>query len=486
MMNSQTQMENKTPLEKWVKQITETLPPAPPVLLKPELLAMLKNTTPKQTPLKRVYNIHIVGRPGEIWDMSPSLSNSNGYPESAMGDGGLRTGHMWSCDNCGTDSCLCVANLIGSPGGFYSPTTCKDYGLPRKYVRRELDVLARRFYGAMVLAEPGNKRHTRIRSEIVLDIAEELCNAITLACAGEFRYSIHKGAKGLTRQTNADKLVKQFGMRRRGKFYNWQPRVHEHLEGFLGGGYAQLLAAKKANISTSGNERVMFAELFFQVVLRTYGRTTALRTLRNGFLWDGKYYSERLSVGYGGIAWAACAQVAYDYSRGRINPITFVDRAFDLQHNNATVFNKTHNVTTTFKYWLDARSEAGVEWLARWTPNDVREKFGLPKIVQIAPFEQLCHQDAPLPPDDEPITTEYINSIQNSARSKDQRKRRSVRAGAVMQSLAKLVHAEYLSEEGDAEEDRDEDSDDLTCTVCGINQSGCCDTEICDPCLAKE
>lgn len=419
-------------------------------------------------------NVSVLNRLQLSRTRRPPPVNINGYAEDSTDDITESPNTPMNCEFCGTHECVCIQLHIGSEGGLYSSSTLSLFYL-KAVQRRELDVLARRFYGAIALAKPGNSAHTRIRDEIIYAIAEELCNAIVLACAGEFRYSAHRGMIGLTQHVHADKLVKIFNMRRRGSTWEWGPRVQRRLGKCVGSGYAAVLNGASTRPSI---DRGSFAIEFHRLALQPYGRTAALRTLRNGFLWDGKYYSKRVNSGYGGITWAACAQVAYDYSRGRISAIEFVDRAFDLQHNSATVFNKTHCVTSTFKYWLDARSEASVGWLARWTPNDVREAFGLSEIVQIAPYRQLCHQDAPLPPDDRPVTTEYLSDTKDKGRDRNQRARRRQRGDNMLLSLARLVHAEDLYKAANADDDENESV--KGCTDCSA--SLCCYIGLCDKC----
>jgi len=69
--------------------------------------------------------------------------------------------------------------------------------------------------------------------------------------------------------------------------------------------------------------------------------------------------------GYGGYAWESIAQVAHNYETGtwlgqRFGSREFLDRAFSLQHNNATVFDKTQwqDDPSDLEYVLNAHSES--------------------------------------------------------------------------------------------------------------------------------
>ena len=69
--------------------------------------------------------------------------------------------------------------------------------------------------------------------------------------------------------------------------------------------------------------------------------------------------------GYGGSAWKAIAKVAYHYEQGvwreqRFGAREFLDRAFSLQHNNATMFDKASWATDPgdLEHLLDAHAES--------------------------------------------------------------------------------------------------------------------------------
>lgn len=49
--------------------------------------------------------------------------------------------------------------------------------------------------------------------------------------------------------------------------------------------------------------------------------------------------------GYGGKKWGTIADVVRDYHNGTIKPRTFLDRAWTLQHNNASVFDKIYSTS---------------------------------------------------------------------------------------------------------------------------------------------
>ena len=49
------------------------------------------------------------------------------------------------------------------------------------------------------------------------------------------------------------------------------------------------------------------------------------------------------SSGYGGKPWAQIARAPLAFLTGKLSPSVFADHAFDLQHNNGSVFGK-HNM----------------------------------------------------------------------------------------------------------------------------------------------
>jgi len=61
--------------------------------------------------------------------------------------------------------------------------------------------------------------------------------------------------------------------------------------------------------------------------------------------------------GYGGEPWAAAARIVHGRLSGRIDPRTFVDRVFSMQHNGGSLLNKVSWATRT-------RSRHDVEWMA--------------------------------------------------------------------------------------------------------------------------
>lgn len=71
------------------------------------------------------------------------------------------------------------------------------------------------------------------------------------------------------------------------------------------------------------------------------------------------------STGYGGPAWEGIAKVAYAYETGEwkdqsFGSREFLDRAFSLQHNNATVFDKTQwaDCPEDLEFVLDAHASS--------------------------------------------------------------------------------------------------------------------------------
>lgn len=70
------------------------------------------------------------------------------------------------------------------------------------------------------------------------------------------------------------------------------------------------------------------------------------------------------SSGYGGSKWATIAEVVRDYELGVIRPRTFLDRAWTLQHNNASVFDKIYS-TGKLMQVLEIQADNDYETLGR-------------------------------------------------------------------------------------------------------------------------
>lgn len=70
--------------------------------------------------------------------------------------------------------------------------------------------------------------------------------------------------------------------------------------------------------------------------------------------------------GYGGKMWGTIADVVRDYWDGTIKPRTFLDRAWTLQHNNASVFDKIYSISELMQV-LKIQAKGDYTKLSEWT-----------------------------------------------------------------------------------------------------------------------
>lgn len=88
--------------------------------------------------------------------------------------------------------------------------------------------------------------------------------------------------------------------------------------------------------------------------------------------------------GYGGSAWAAIADTGLQRAEGKLDPVSFIDRVFDLKHNNGPMFDKNSIVNqTSIQHFLNAKFSATTdadwrEWF-RWTTKPL---YGLVLLAQ--------------------------------------------------------------------------------------------------------
>lgn len=264
--------------------------------------------------------------------------------EEGMVSRALSPRYPASCNNCDTILCTCSAWLNAQ----YGTHSLRAWGIDHNV----LDIMAREFYGILALRlkypEPSPSF-----DDFIAHLADQMYRGIVLACAGEARYDVDIAFSGL------------WGARvkRRGSKVLDLPVYHTPAFGFY-----------RAH-PRGAYDRAAITRGLLNVVDPYDIKFT--RFLRNMFLWAGRY-SRGLGGGYGGLMWAACAQIALDWRAGRMNDIEFIDRAFNSRHNGAPVLTKVFSHGGhDFERWLSARAEASLEWLIRWTPNVVRAAFGL-------------------------------------------------------------------------------------------------------------
>lgn len=91
--------------------------------------------------------------------------------------------------------------------------------------------------------------------------------------------------------------------------------------------------------------------------------------------------------GYGGESWATIARLAYDYGRGKLKAITFVDRCWSLEHNNGNMFNKvwSYHQTCTLSDLLVKQYENKYDALTPHASPDVVLLWKRGKETVVAP-----------------------------------------------------------------------------------------------------
>lgn len=252
------------------------------------------------------------------------------------------------CGLCDTDACTCSSYLDGQ----YKKGLLRVWQIEP----RRLDIVAREFYGYLALQMTTN---TDPMPEFVSSTAHNLYRAITLACAGEARYDVSLAVSGIwgARVKKRGSAVLPLPLYNK-PFFKYYAKFGVEIPG-------------RSDIAENLLEFVDMYDVEF------------VRFLRNMFLWAGRY-SRGIGSGYGGLMWAACAQIILDWREGRLSDVEFIDRAFNSRHNGAPVLTKVFAYSGgQFEHWLTARSEASLEWLIRWTPNWIRAKFGYDTVAPL-------------------------------------------------------------------------------------------------------
>lgn len=105
-----------------------------------------------------------------------------------------------------------------------------------------------------------------------------------------------------------------------------------------------------------------------------YNRTFETYGLQ--FLADNSkvFHNGHWTPGYGGKKWGTIADVVRDYWHGDIKPRTFLDRAWTLQHNNASVFDKLYSINKLMRV-LEIQAENDYETLVTYTEPYVANMF---------------------------------------------------------------------------------------------------------------
>mgnify|MGYP001558508120 CR=1 FL=1 len=329
-----------------------------------------------------------------------------------------------------------------------------------------LDTLVFSFYGAMVL---GDKDHKK-RDKWISRIDKELITAITAATSGEARHIVYKARVVLVRN------------------------IHRALDAVDGKDLANNLSnlCLPRWLLALDNYGISNRDKGSKIIRETFGPNNedVLRRVRLLFLLQSynSYAADSSRSDFGGPLWAYAAQLALDRQRGRISAIEFIDRCFDLQHNGAMLLDKTHRISDTLVLWLSQKNTAPDEWIARWTPNNIREDFGLPPATPLPLFSVYLVDHALIPPDNCGVLgADWLvdNSVElqkklDESRVKD--RRRNSNADLYRMAVKVLRISEGARRFGRNEGDEDEQNekqngnccaDDTECLCCGYAVSDC-------------
>ena len=254
------------------------------------------------------------------------------------------------CGYCDTSAGTCVRKETG----VYNDESLDKYGVRRQHI----SVIARSFYGAMALNMLTKGAYKPAYDAIVADAADQIARAIILACVGEARYDVNHALYGMWAFRRA-----------KGRNTNVPLKLYQLP-------YIKIMQNSRLREDRAGTASTV-------AMITNPLDIKFVRTLRNIFLWAGRFHYGRHSS-YGGMMWASCAQTVLDWLAGRTTVEEFIDTAFDARHNGAPVLTKVLTQTGYDNSWLSARSEASLAWLARWAPNTVRTQFGYTECVPLA------------------------------------------------------------------------------------------------------
>lgn len=230
---------------------------------------------------------------------------------------------------------------------------------------------ARKFYGAVAMYQmKPTEENRRIMQAVSEELARKFELAIVVACAGEFRSSVSAGQQWLNRRNKGEekgkfKKIKLKNGVEDAAFYFDDYYMMSRPRGL--GMYNRAIRIKHRG--DDGAQRTSSALTYKQFVLDPYGYEVGLRHNVNFWRMQG-------GGGVGGLKWADAAEVGLRYVKGELTPMVFVDLAFNLQHNNAILFTKTHRRDGHIQNWLNKRQQAQPGWLIERAPQDLREAMG--------------------------------------------------------------------------------------------------------------
>jgi hypothetical protein len=265
----------------------------------------------------------------------------------------------------------------------------RRWGLTRHEQAINLQDEAITFYSLMTLADRDDPIQRADTDEIFSQMARTFFNAMVCACAGEARYEIDLFRRGMIyaiRMTKARKSVD-------GPFVETVEEQNARMTLFgpkwmysRPFGLGEWFNACDSGIFSKGSEtgRTEAAQVFKDIVWDKYGDVHATRILRNLFRtrsWhindgrDDMSKSPAQPSNTGGGRWSYVAKIAHMYAKGKLSDVIFLDTVFNLQHNNSSLFTKTHATSKAFATWLDNRRAGDEEWITRQAPAWVLAKY---------------------------------------------------------------------------------------------------------------
>jgi hypothetical protein len=281
--------------------------------------------------------------------------------------------------NYGSGLCHCLGPC-GQKG--CSCSDSESYNLPQHVIETlktfgcvdekgkpfDLHADARLFYGAVAMYQmKQTEDNRRILADLSSMLASRFLTAIVTACAGEFR-------SAAINDTGHMWVQRTYGAQanKKGKLSRDEMNFHFDLYYLMSrprgmGKYVRYIRATRAR--SEGDQRTSSALVFKKWVIDKYGIEVGLRHNVNFWRMQG-------GGGVGGDRWADAAWVGLQYAKGLMTPMMFVDLAFNLQHNNAILFTKTHKIHRSLQEWLNQRQKCEPEWLIDRAPPELKETMG--------------------------------------------------------------------------------------------------------------
>lgn len=266
-------------------------------------------------------------------------------------------GAVYYCGKCDTDSCTCgrtSTSLETHEGSFYGTAQAAKWGFD---ATKPFSDQVRRFYGAYACYLVSGWQHKDKLDEIARPLADSIFAAAMISCAGESRYSSYSA-------------LHEVGLRARKKYLEGERWKTSPLGKLL---IAQGSTPSGHDTRHHGANGLIASGLYAKNAPWAF-KARAAHVLRTSFLFQVKATQE--SGGCGGLLWAFAADRCYQYARGKLTPVMFIDAVLDLVHNGGALLSKVWN-TNIIQHLLDLKRFATPEQMALYAPNDVRAMFGL-------------------------------------------------------------------------------------------------------------